>query len=188
MTITFASDKDVIVYALEKIISYTRDNRYIFLAQGVWSISGVIGLQEGIVIHIDNLRARGTSGHPEEQLEPMIHLGPADVHPDCIMNIQDPERDYILSDSESVCTTETDIHNEVIDNCEILLGQSKKERKAIGRITRQATRVVKRQANKKANWKKPLKTFGTQTEGIDLTELRTKDRSRRVSALCLARR
>jgi hypothetical protein len=57
MTITFESDKDVIVYALEKIISYARNNQYIFLAQSIWWISSTIGLQEGLVIYIDNLKA-----------------------------------------------------------------------------------------------------------------------------------
>jgi hypothetical protein len=58
MTITFESDKDIIVYALEKIISHARDTQYIFLAQSVWWISSILGLQEGLAIHIDNLKAR----------------------------------------------------------------------------------------------------------------------------------
>jgi hypothetical protein len=49
----------------------------------------------------------------------------------------------------------------------VLLEQSKQERKAIGRVTGQASRVIKRKANRK----KPIKTFGTQTEGIDGKEL-----------------
>ena len=36
MTITFESDQDFIIYALEKIISYARNNQYFFLAQSVW--------------------------------------------------------------------------------------------------------------------------------------------------------
>ena len=31
MTIGFENDNDVIVYALEKVIAYARDNQYIFL-------------------------------------------------------------------------------------------------------------------------------------------------------------
>jgi len=49
MPITFENDNDVICYALEKIISYARDNQYIFLAQSIWWISSVIGLQQGLV-------------------------------------------------------------------------------------------------------------------------------------------
>jgi hypothetical protein len=35
MAISFEYDQDVIVYAIEKIIAYARDNQYIFLAQSV---------------------------------------------------------------------------------------------------------------------------------------------------------
>jgi hypothetical protein len=89
------------------------------------------------------------------------------VHPDRVAQVQTSDGDYIERDSKSISTTETDIHNEVIDNCEAFLEQSKQERKAIGRFTRQASRVVKTKANKK----KPIKTFGTETEGIDGNEL-----------------
>jgi len=56
MTINFENENDVIVYALEKIISYAQKNRYIFVAQSVWWIASVIGLSDGLVIHINNLR------------------------------------------------------------------------------------------------------------------------------------
>jgi hypothetical protein len=56
MTITFENDNDIIVYPLERIISYARDNQYIFLVQSIWWISSIIGLQQGLIIHIDNLR------------------------------------------------------------------------------------------------------------------------------------
>jgi len=58
MTITFDNENDIIVYALEKVICYARDNRYIFVAQSVWWIASVIGLSEKLATHIDNLRIR----------------------------------------------------------------------------------------------------------------------------------
>jgi len=58
MEITFENDSDVIVYALEKIISFARNNQYLFVAHCVWWISAIIGLETGLVIHIDNLKAR----------------------------------------------------------------------------------------------------------------------------------
>jgi hypothetical protein len=58
MTIIFENNNDVIVYALEKIIAFARDNHYIFLAQSVWWISSIIGLQQGLIRHIDNIRER----------------------------------------------------------------------------------------------------------------------------------
>jgi hypothetical protein len=169
MTIAFKSDKDVIIYALEKIISYARDNQYIFLAQSVWWISSIIGLQEGLVIHIDNLKIRNDIGNLEIRTAPQVHQDLLAVHPSRTAQVQTSDRDYIESDSESISTTETDIHNEVIENCETFLEQSKQERKAIGRKNRQVSKVVKRRANKE---KKRPKTFGTQTEGIDGSELR----------------
>jgi hypothetical protein len=56
MTITFESDTDTIVYAFEKVISYARNNQYIFLAQNVWWISSIIGLQQELVTYVHNLR------------------------------------------------------------------------------------------------------------------------------------
>jgi len=58
MPITFENDNDVIVYAFKKIISYARENQYIFLAQSIWWIASIIGLQQGLIIHIDNLTNR----------------------------------------------------------------------------------------------------------------------------------
>jgi hypothetical protein len=58
MTITFENDNDVIVYALEKVISYTRRTQQIFVAQCVWWLASIIGLEQGLVNHIDNLQSR----------------------------------------------------------------------------------------------------------------------------------
>jgi len=58
MTITFENDSDVIVYALEKIISFARENQFLLVANCVWWISEIIGLELGLVAHIDNLEER----------------------------------------------------------------------------------------------------------------------------------
>ena len=58
MTITFENNNDVIVYTLKEIIDYARKNQYIFVVQSVWRIASVIGLTEGLVTDIDNLRMR----------------------------------------------------------------------------------------------------------------------------------
>ena len=62
MTITFNNDKEVIVYALEKIISYSRDNHFLFIGNCAWWISGIIGLTDDLVIHIDTLVLRREIG------------------------------------------------------------------------------------------------------------------------------
>jgi len=68
MTITFENDNEGIIYALEKVISYTRKTQQIFVAQCVWWLASIVGLEQGLIVHIDNLRKRsevsyvGTSG------------------------------------------------------------------------------------------------------------------------------
>jgi hypothetical protein len=67
LTISFENDNDFIVYTLERIVSYARKNEHIFLAQCIWWITSVIGLQQGLVIYIDNLKARALIPRQEEQ-------------------------------------------------------------------------------------------------------------------------
>jgi hypothetical protein len=61
MTLTFENDYNIIIYALEKILSFARRNQYIFLVQSVWWISSIIGLQQRLVTHINNLRCLHSS-------------------------------------------------------------------------------------------------------------------------------
>jgi hypothetical protein len=58
MTITFENDNDIIVYALEKVIAYSRRTQQILVAQCVWWLASVIGLEQGLVLHINNLHGR----------------------------------------------------------------------------------------------------------------------------------
>jgi len=58
MTITWENDTNVIVYALEKIISFARMNQFIILAQRLSWISSIIGLQSGLFIRINNLQTQ----------------------------------------------------------------------------------------------------------------------------------
>jgi hypothetical protein len=136
MTITFADDKDVIVYALETIIPYARDNQYIFLAQSIWCIASILGLQEGLIIHIDNLKARSIPSKKEES-NTTIDIWSTHIHPERISRIDNTGNSYSDSHSEVSSTSEDDIHNEIIDNFDAFLEESRQERKAIGRKTRQ---------------------------------------------------
>jgi hypothetical protein len=58
MTITFENESDVIVYALEKIISHARRTQQIFVAQCVWWLASIIGLEQGLANYIDNIQSR----------------------------------------------------------------------------------------------------------------------------------
>jgi len=70
MTITFENDNDVIVYALEKIIAFARLNQYLFLANCVWWIAGVTGLERGLTVYINNLESRRQISVPEISATP----------------------------------------------------------------------------------------------------------------------
>jgi len=83
MTITFEHESDGIVYALEKLLSYARRTQQIFVAQCIWWLASIIGLEQGLIIHIDNLR--GT-----ERLAPLDNRLEI-IHPDRIQQIL-PER------------------------------------------------------------------------------------------------
>jgi hypothetical protein len=122
MTITFKNDNDVIVYALEKIIAYARRNQHIFLTQSVWWISSIIGLQQGLITHIDNLRIQSNDSTiesrsdiqdnsnlsiPPEIEAPDIARFSGSVHPSPLGQIQTSSGDSILSESNSDSTTET---------------------------------------------------------------------------------
>jgi hypothetical protein len=58
MTITFMNYNDVIVYALEKIIAHARRTQQIFVAQCVWWLAWIIGLDQGLVSYIENIQSR----------------------------------------------------------------------------------------------------------------------------------
>jgi len=58
MTITFENDNDVVVYALEKIISFAREYQYFFVANCTWWIASIYGLDNQLRQHIDYLALR----------------------------------------------------------------------------------------------------------------------------------
>ena len=78
MTITFENDDDVIVYAFEKIISYARRTQHIFVAQCIWWLASLIGLEQGLVNHIDNLRSRSNILPQEPAPIPRKEVGATD--------------------------------------------------------------------------------------------------------------
>jgi len=141
MTITFENDNDVIAYALEKIICYARDNRYIFIAQSVWWIASVIGLSEGLATYIDNLRIRFKASQivleenqlsSGENLTTSISKGLDNTTQDSriylsrILQINKDREDSKTDSSQA----QLDRASTVIQNTKKFIGQSRKERKA----------------------------------------------------------
>jgi len=58
MTITLEDDANVIIFAFEKLISFARENQYLFVVCCILWIAGVIWLDSGLTIHIDILESR----------------------------------------------------------------------------------------------------------------------------------
>jgi hypothetical protein len=58
MTITFERNNDLIVYALEKIISVARKHQQIFVAQFVWWLASIISLEKGLINYTNNIQSR----------------------------------------------------------------------------------------------------------------------------------
>jgi hypothetical protein len=58
MTITFENDNDVITYAFKKVISHARRTQQTFVAQCVWWIASIIGLQQKLANCIDDIQLR----------------------------------------------------------------------------------------------------------------------------------
>jgi hypothetical protein len=66
MTITFENDNNVVVYALEKLIMFAKLHDYIFVAHCIWSLASVMGPEQGLIIHIDNLQQGYDLAHRDE--------------------------------------------------------------------------------------------------------------------------
>jgi len=81
MTITFENDNDVIVHALEKIISFARENHYLFVANCAWWIAGVVGLDQGLIRYIDSLEVRKNIGLRAVSTTPRDIAGSVSVEP-----------------------------------------------------------------------------------------------------------
>jgi len=96
MTITFENDNDVIVYALEKVISYARNTQQIFVAQCVWWLASIIGLEQGLTSFIDNLQSRRKVVVIPEEPEAVVRKT---VSPDP-KDIQEERRERIFKECE----------------------------------------------------------------------------------------
>jgi len=134
MTITFESDNDVIVYALENIIIYARDNRYIFVAQSVCWIASIIGLTDRLVTHIDNICILSeTYKAPVQEVEQLslekeVVIAPRDVQADSAVNSE-------------FSNLHRDRAKQVIKETEEFLNNSKRQRKEFKRKSDPLTRT-----------------------------------------------
>jgi len=144
MGITFENDNDVIIYALEKVIAYARRSQHIFLAQCIWWLASIIGLEQGLINHINNIQSRL---HAENRPEKIPSVGrtvsptPRDIQGDPRLS---PEESWIHPKrKEQINNTNFDISDLDLNNTnkdprpvvptKVFLAKSRKERKAFSK-------------------------------------------------------
>jgi hypothetical protein len=99
MTITFENDNDVLVYALDRIISYARRTQQVFVAQCVWWLASIIGLDSGLVNYIDTQQSRyemsvqrGPSVAPSSEPEDSVPQRQDKILKECEEYLRDSRR------------------------------------------------------------------------------------------------
>jgi hypothetical protein len=145
MTITFENDNDVIVYTLERIIAYARQTQQVFVAHSVWWLPLIIGLQQGLVIHIDNIQSRieknGQIARTEAALEPReVSTTPRDIqeHPrgnigtGTILQNRKPQ---VQSSNDDISDLDLEDNRQegFVEGTKQFIQKSRKERKAFNR-------------------------------------------------------
>jgi len=100
MTITFENDSDVIIYGLEKILSFAKENQYLFVANCVWWLAGITGLDSGLTRHIDNLHLQGQAHLKESASEPGTLVRSVSTTPRDLT--EDQRLDQVLERAEQV--------------------------------------------------------------------------------------
>jgi hypothetical protein len=112
MTVTFEDDNSIVIYALEKILWFTRQNQYIFVAQGVWLITPLVAINEGLASHIDSLHHQSHIEVPELLGSLRDNRGdPIDESPTSVEEIRhSPEVSYVhLNRVPKVQATNSDV-------------------------------------------------------------------------------
>jgi len=172
MVITFGNDNDVIVYTLERIISYRMVNHHIFVTQCVWWLASIIGLQERLVIHIDNLQIQSE----DYQKPSATHSDLGNIHSS---RVQQVERiDSGVSEYASVETNDSEFERQdtILKGCKEFLLKCEESRKGcVKKSRKQKRKDLVSKGNEPdigvRKFKKNLRTYHTLTDGIEKSEL-----------------
>ena len=173
LTITLENGNDVIVYALEKVISYSKRMKQILVAHCVWWLASVIGLEQGFIIYIDYLQKRFEISHDKAALVsetriPQKVTATSNIHPERLRHSDRSEpftsefekQDIILQKRENVLLKSKAIRRS------ILKGPPRQSRKVLAAASDSTTsrdRKVKRA--KRAHY--------PESDGIDSMEFET---------------
>jgi len=92
MSVSVENKNDIIVYTLESVIAHARWTQQIFVAQCVWWLASIIGLERELVSHIDRLQGQKET-KSSEQLPPQKLATPRDL-------TEDSRVDQVLDSTE----------------------------------------------------------------------------------------
>jgi hypothetical protein len=181
MTVTFENDNDIIMYALETVISHARRTQQIFVANCVWWLGSIIGLEDALVDYIHKLHGRTTVRKEHTTKEVSDHevritlkLQDSRIQPDKRKSISPVPRD-IQEDLR---------RDQVLIECEEYLKDSRRLReiaalKATGRTLTgliNPTAISKKHLRKKDRYKtklaEPPKKGFPDTAGINEAEIK----------------
>ena len=167
MPITFENDNDVIIYALACIISHARRTQQILVAHCVWWLALIIGLEQGLVSHIDKLQGQDNT-ISQEQLPREVSATPRDLAEDRRVNQGFDHTEQFLEESRWLRE---------------IAALKNSQGMTVGRInplkkTKQSLRIAKRISKDVATDKGK---DCTKTEGIDVSEISR----RKVAGECL---
>jgi len=165
MSITFENKNDVIIYALEKVISHARRTQQVLIAQCIWWLASVIGLEQGLINHIDNLQARYEKALPRSSSpDPIAATN---------IGIPDPElsrQDKVLKECKEFLRD-----SRWLRDLEKLNATGKTRTGRINRLaaTKQHLRVTKKKATSRAAQRtaKSKVKDDSKTDGIDPHEI-----------------
>jgi len=167
MTVTFEKDNDVIIYALEKVIFHARRTQQIFVAQCVWWLASIIGLEQGLITYIDNLQSR-------------VEVGATPEEPETV------DRKTTSPDPRNI--PEKDRQDKILRECEEYLRDSRQQRKiaALKATGRTSTGLINPVPDSKNILRKGKRSRNRDSKesrlvGIDSVELRR----RRSAGECL---
>jgi hypothetical protein len=161
MTITFEHETDVIVYAFEKVISYAKKNQQIFVAQCVWWLALIVGIEQELVKYIDNIQSRiNVTIIPEK-----VPREERAVSPEPRDNQEDQRQDKILAECKEFLKDSKRLRE--------IASLKAKGRTSSGRIN--PTTISKERLRKKD--RRPKKAVRPETAGIDTVELQRRQRT-----------
>jgi len=157
MPVTFENDNDIVVYALECVTAHAKRTHHIFVAQCVWWLASIIGLEQALVSHINKLQ-----GHKDTTLQEQppweVSATPRDLGEDQrIHQVLDNTEQYLKKSRRLREIAELKISGRTTTG---QINPIKKTKKSL-RISKERFRNVAFQKEKDSS----------KTEGIDVNEV-----------------